>query len=125
VQIKHAVDRKRFIREERKRGRNNRVVAVAEEKRMELESEAEGLSKRQKAIASSMEDVQIVTCGSNAKHGRRVGALGKGLHQRRPLQAVHDVEVKDVDGLLPFVYGFQDGLVGCQMAEPYEWGYLV
>lgn len=37
---------------------------------------------------------------------------------------MHDVEVEDVDGGLGS-NGFEDGLVGCQVGESNERGYLV
>lgn len=50
--------------------------------------------------------------------------LSKCLHEWRPLEAVRNVEIDDVDWLMA-VDCFQDGLVGGEMSESEERGELV
>lgn len=91
---------------------------------MELEPEAEGVGEFGEAVAGAAEEVEVGAGGGDAEGGGRV-ALGDGLHERGPLDAVHDFEVEDVDGLLAGLYGFEDGLVSREVGEPDEWGDLV
>lgn len=52
------------------------------------------------------------------------GPLHDGLQERRPLDAVHDVHIEDVDGRVA-LHRFEDGLVSRQMSESNKWGNLI
>lgn len=88
-----------------------------------MEVEVKGVSEFGEAVPGSNQGLQVGAEGGDFQGWRRV-ALGYGLHEGGPLEAVHDVKVDDVDGLVA-VDCFQDCLVGGEVAESYEWGYLV
>lgn len=46
------------------------------------------------------------------------------MKQGRPLQALHDVKVNNVNCVTP-LEGLEDGLVGCEVCKLYEGGYVV
>lgn len=54
----------------------------------------------------------------------KVGAVGDGLEEERPLEAVAGVEIEDVDRVA-VSDGFEDGLVGGEVREAEERGELV
>lgn len=74
-----------------------------------------------------MEEEGEVGSGAGYLDGWRVGevgAVGDGLEEKRPLEAMTGVEVEDMDRAV-VVDGFEDGLVGCEVGEAEEWGELV
>lgn len=56
--------------------------------------------------------------------GRTLHASGEDVKQGRPLQALHDVKVKNVNSILA-MESLEDGLVGSEMCKLNERGYVV
>lgn len=93
---------------------------------VEVEAEAEGIGEGLEA-AACLEEEGEVGPGAGDSNGRRVGevgAVGDGLEEERPLEAVASVEVEDVDRG-PVLDGLEDGLVGGEVGEAEERGELV
>lgn len=130
VEVENAVDGERLVGKKSESRREEEVVgvvAVEEKKRTELKAETERASEGQEAVAGAGERVEIGAGGGDAEHGgrREKRTVGEGLHKGRPLDAVHDVEVEDVDGLVGLIDGFEDGLVGSEVSEADKRGNLV
>jgi hypothetical protein len=55
---------------------------------------------------------------------RALHADGEDVKQGRPLQALHDVKVNNVNSVTP-VESLKDGLVGCEVCKLDEGGYVI
>lgn len=81
MQVEHAVHCKSFVWKESNGGgeveRQGGGVVVEKKKRVEMEFQAQRLSKFQEAISSPVKNVEIMTRSGDPKHGRRVeGVVG-------------------------------------------------
>lgn len=94
--------------------------------RVETEAEPEGIGEGLEAAAGLDEEGEVGAGTGDSDGGGvgEVGAVGDGLEEERPLEAVAGVEIEDVErGAVPD--GFEDGLVGGEVGEAEEWGELV
>lgn len=79
-----------------------------------------------KPVTGALEGFEAASGARDTDEGRitRVRAVGDGLEEGRPLQAVVGVEVEDVDVAVA-IHSLEDGLVCSEVREAEEWGHLI